>query len=148
MRARRARGDGKGRAATGGRSWKAAGRGSPHGESSLLGRLPSAWPRPPSGSGPEAEPHRPEEDGGTRLAPAASPAPPYPARHGAQPQHAPHRRRFASPDRADKMETASSLFFFFFLISSELIYCLGGTSGADAPAPQLRCVTSSQTWAG
>lgn len=118
----------------GGRSRSSDGRGGHRrdllkGARHLSGGSPvrPASPPPSPGCSPEAEPPRAEEGGRAgppQPAPArASPRPPYPARHGAQSQHAPHRLRVAGPAGADKMETASLLLFGAYLLSGRHFRC-------------------------
>lgn len=110
----------------------------------------------------------PAQTGGrrkSRSAPART-RPPYPARHGAQSQHAPHRLRVADPAFADKMETASSpAFLCLFTVwqalpaqkhpplgLASLPRRRGRSDGGDASVVRLRqaswsrCLFSGASW--
>lgn len=73
--------------------------------------------------------------------PNAAKEPPYPARHGAQPQDAPHLHNVAEAADANKMETAPLLPFGAYLLSASHF------RRRAHPAPQL-CVTSFKAWVG
>lgn len=115
----------------GGRTWTGDGRGSHHRESHSSGDAPLRQASPSLGSSPEAEPCAQSRRG--RI---------NPARPGRESQAAlPSSPRSTGPERSPSPPrhqlSACRQDGDSFSPFSGLIYCLAGTSGADAPSPQL-----------
>ena len=77
----------------------------------------------------------------SRQHPSGRYQPTYPARHGAQPQHAPHLRNVAGAAYANKMETVPSLAF-------PSLFTNYNPLPAQSPPRPSACVTSFAVWAG